>query len=105
MVKLPSEGAAAGLVVRRQPEIACEVHLHPMTLSDGDRWQSVEESVHHLKARLGSRVARAAGDDQRAISIAVAESKSTERLCQAADQADSSGGAERGPVVVVHAVS
>ena len=55
--------------------------------------------------RLRGRIADAAGDDDRAIAVAVPEARSAEGLGQAADQTDRRRGAERRQVVLVHLVA
>src|SRR6266540_1177151 len=56
----------------RQLDIAGQIHLHAMSLADGDRRKPVEKPIHHLERGLRCRVANPPGDDYRSIAVATA---------------------------------
>src|SRR5215211_6407056 len=91
--------------VCRQLDIASEVHLHSVPLADGDCWKPVEKSVHHLKCRLGGRIAHSSSDDDGSIAIAAAQSSASQVLRQPTDETDCCRRSERGQEVLIHLVA
>src|SRR5262245_41881373 len=76
-----------------------------MPLANRDRWQPIEKAIHDLHRSLGGGVAHAAGDDNRPVSIATAESGTAQVLREAADQANSRSRAECRQKVMVDLVA
>ena len=59
--------------VCRQLDIAGEIHLHAVSLPDGDGRKPVQKPIHHLHRSLRRRIADTAGDDDGSVSIAAAQ--------------------------------
>jgi len=91
--------------VRRQVEVAREVHLDAVALANRDRGQPVQEPIHHLDRGLRGGVPDAAGNDDRPVTVATAKACAAEILRQPADQANRGSGPERREVVLIDAVS
>src|SRR5882672_2883655 len=94
-----------GRHVCRQLDIAGEIHLHAVSLPDGDCGKPVEKPVHHLERRLRRRVADSACDDDCPIAIAAAQTGTSQVLGKPTDQADRCRCSERGQVVLVHLIA
>src|SRR2546425_4097840 len=101
----PSEWAPSVRVVRWQLEVAGQIHLHAVPFANRDGWQPVQETVHHLQAGLRRGIGRTAGDDDGAITVAVAEAGGAEVLREAADQPHRAGRTQRGPIVAIDAIA
>ena len=82
--------------VDRQLDVAGEIHLHAMSLPDGDCRKPVEKPVHHLHRSLRRRIADTARDDDGSVSFAATQTSTSQVLGQAADQSNRSRGSKRG---------
>ena len=74
-----------------------------MSFSNGDGGKAIQEPAHDLKTRLRCGIG-AAGDDDRPVAGSSRKPCAANPLRQTADQADSTGRSEHGPVVVVDLV-
>src|SRR6185295_2489428 len=91
--------------VCRQLDIAGEIHLHAVSLPDGDRRKPVEKPIHHLERRLRRCVADPTSDDDCSIAITAAQARASEILGEPADKADRCRRSERGQVMLVDLVA
>src|SRR4051794_616229 len=61
---------ANGCGICGQLDVAREVPLHPMSLTNRDCRQPIEKSIHHLHRGLRRRVANATRNDNRSVPVA-----------------------------------
>ena len=92
-------GAYAG-----QLEVARQIDLHAVALTNRDGRQPVQEALHHLRVACRSHH-RSARDDDRAVRVSAAEAGRPDELTESRDQAHGRRRAEGGQVVLVHAVA
>src|SRR2546425_396522 len=76
-----------------------------MALSNRDRRKAIQESAHHLEARLRRCVGSATRNNDGPVTCTIREARRTEPLRQPAYQPNRSSRPERGPVVLIHFVA
>src|SRR5262245_13758532 len=90
--------------IRRKFEIPREIDLDSMSFPNRDRRQTIQKPIHRLRAGLRCGLCGAARDDHGTIAVTAGEARGADELRQAADEPDSCGCAESGPVVVIDLV-
>ena len=92
-------------LVGRQLDVARQVHLDPVTLTNRDGREAIQESAHDLRRSLAGGIADAASNDHAAVGVRAAQSGSADELTEPGDQPDSRGRSKRGQVVLIDAVA
>ena len=92
-------------LVGGQLDVARQVHLDPVTLTNRDGREAIQEAAHDLSRSLAGGIADAASNDHAAVAVCAAQSGGAEELTEPGDQPDSRGRSKRGQVVLIDAVA